>query len=242
MAQPETVQVMSGCRAFANKAALVENAAAQWLELLAKRDVGRPFTVALSGGRTPRLLYDSVAELAQPSAFDNVHFFWGDERVVPPTDDESNFKLADDGLFRPLQIQLGQVHRVQTERSEIEAVQLATDELEQFTDSQADGQPVIDLVFLGMGEDAHVASLFPGDTEAIESKAVYRAVTGPKPPPRRITLGYPALAAAREVWVLASGEGKAESLRASLANGSDTPLGRVLQTREHTEILTDFKP
>ena len=242
MAQPETVQVMSGCRAFANKAALVENAAAQWLELLAKRDAGRPFTVALSGGRTPRLLYDSVAELAQPSAFDNVHFFWGDERVVLPTDDESNFKLADDGLFRPLQIQLGQVHRVQTERGEIEAVQLATDELEQFTDSQADGQPVIDLVFLGMGEDAHVASLFPGDTEAIESKAVYRAVTGPKPPPRRITLGYPALAAAREVWVLASGEGKAEALRASLANGSDTPLGRVLQTREHTEILTDFKP
>ena len=242
MAQPETVQVMNGCRAFANKAALVENAAAQWLELLAKRDAGRPFTVALSGGRTPRLLYDSVAELAQPSAFDNVHFFWGDERVVLPTDDESNFKLADDGLFRPLQIQLGQVHRVQTERSEIEAVQLATDELEQFTDSQADGQPVIDLVFLGMGEDAHVASLFPGDTEAIESKAVYRAVTGPKPPPRRITLGYPALAAAREVWVLASGEGKAEALRASLANGSDTPLGRVLQTREHTEILTDFKP
>ena len=242
MAQPETVQVMSGCRAFANKAALVENAAAQWLELLAKRDVGRPFTVALSGGRTPRLLYDSVAELAQPSAFDNVHFFWGDERVVPPTDDESNFKLADDGLFRPLQIPLGQVHRVQTERSETEAVQLATDELEQLTDSQANGQPVIDLVFLGMGEDAHVASLFPGDTEAIESKAVYRAVTGPKPPPRRITLGYPALAAAREVWVLASGEGKAESLRASLANGSDTPLGRVLQTREHTEILTDFKP
>ena len=242
MAQPETVQVMSGCRAFANKAALVENAAAQWLELLAKRDAGKPLTVALSGGRTPRLLYDSVAELAQPSAFDNVHFFWGDERVVLPTDDESNFKLADDGLFRPLQIQLGQVHRVQTERSEIEAVQLATDELEQFTDSQADGQPVIDLVFLGMGEDAHVASLFPGDTEAIESKAVYRAVTGPKPPPRRITLGYPALAAAREVWVLASGEGKAEALRASLANGSDTPLGRVLQTREHTEILTDFKP
>ena len=233
---------MSGCTAFADKASLTEYAATQWLELLAKRDGGRPFTVALSGGRTPRLLYESVVELARPSAFDNVHFFWGDERVVPPMDDESNFKLADDGLFRLLQIPLGQVHRVQTERSETEAVQLAIDELEQFTDNQADGQPVIDLVFLGMGEDAHVASLFPGDTEALESQAVYRAVTGPKPPPRRITLGYPALAAAREVWVLASGEGKAKALRASLANSSDTPLARVLQSREHTEILTDFKP
>ena len=233
---------MSGCTAFADKAALTEYAAAQWLELLAKRDGGRPFTVALSGGRTPRRLYDSVAELAQPSAFDNVHFFWGDERVVPPTDDESNFKLADLDLFQPLRIPLGQVHRVQTERNETEAIQLATDELLQHAESNAAAQPVIDLVFLGMGEDAHVASLFPGDTEAIESKAVYRAVTGPKPPPRRITLGYPALAAAREVWVLASGDGKAEALRASLANGSDTPLARVLQSREHTEILTDFKP
>ena len=241
MAQPETVQGMSGCTAFADKAALAEHAAAQWLERLAKRDTNKPFTVALSGGRIPRLLYESVVELARPSVFDNVHFFWGDERVVPPTDDESNFKLADLGLFRPLRIPPGQVHRVQTERSETEAVQLATDELLRFTNSQADRQPVIDLVFLGMGEDAHVASLFPGDTEAIKSQAVYRAVTGPKPPPRRITLGYPALAAAREVWVLASGEGKAEALRVSLTKGGDTPLARVLQSHERTEILTDFK-
>ncbi len=232
---------MSGCTAFADKAALAEHAAARWLERLAKRSAGRPFTVALSGGRTPRLLYESVVTRAGGGAFDKVHFYWGDERVVPPTDDESNFKLADLGLFQPLEIPLGQVHRVQTERSETEAVQLATDELLHLTESNAAGQPVIDLVFLGMGEDAHVASLFPGDTEAIESQAVYRAVTGPKPPPRRITLGYPALAAAREVWVLASGEGKAEALRASLAKGSDTPLARVLQSREHTEILTDFK-
>ena len=232
---------MSGCTAFADKAALAEHAAAQWLARLAKRDTNTPITVALSGGRIPRLLYESVVELARPSVFDNVHFFWGDERVVPPTDDESNFKLADLGLFRPLRIPPGQVHRVQTERSETEAVQLATDELLRFTNSQADRQPVIDLVFLGMGEDAHVASLFPGDTEAIKSQAVYRAVTGPKPPPRRITLGYPALAAAREVWVLASGEGKAEALRVSLTKGGDIPLARVLQSRERTEILTDFK-
>ena len=156
-------------------------------------------------------------------------------------DDESNFKLADEGLFQPLQIPLGQVHRLLTERSEAEAVQMATDELQQFAVGQALGQPVVDLVFLGMGEDAHVASLFPGDTEAIDSQAVYRAVTGPKPPPRRITLGYPALAAAREVWVLASGEGKAGALRDSLTVGSDTPLGRVLYSREQTEIFTDFE-
>ena len=232
---------MSGCTVFADKAALAEHAATQWLERLAKRDAGQPFIVALSGGRIPKLLYEAVVKLAQPSAFDNVHFFWGDERVVPASDDESNFKLADDGLFRPLQIPPGQLHRVLTERRDAVAGPAATDEWQQLAVGHALGQPVIDLVFLGMGEDAHVASLFPGDTEAIESRAVYRAVTGPKPPPRRITLGYPALAAAREVWVLASGEGKAGALRDSLANGSDTPLGRVLRSREQTEILTDFE-
>ena len=66
-------------------------------------------------------------------------------------------------------------------------------------------------------------------------------MTGPKPPPRRITLGYPALAAAREVWVLASGEGKSGALRDSLAKDGDTPLARVLQSRKQTEILTDFE-
>lgn len=232
---------MSGCTVFSNNNELARHAAVQWLQRLAKRDAGQPFTVALSGGRIPRLLYESVVELAEPSAFDNVHFFWGDERVVPPTDDESNFKLADLGLFRPLQIPPSQVHRVQTERSETKAVQLATDELLQHAKSQAEDQPVIDLVFLGMGEDAHVASIFPGDTKAIKSQAVYRAVTGPKPPPRRVTLGYPALTAAREIWVLASGKGKAEALRASLSESGDTPLARVLQSRENTEILTDFK-
>ena len=69
---------------------------------------------------------------------------------------------------------------------------------------------------------------------------MYRAVTGPKPPPRRITLGFPALAAAREVWVLVSGQGKAEAMRASLLEAGTTPLAKVLQSRVHTEIFTDF--
>ena len=232
---------MTGYTAFIDKLELARHAAAFWLERLAKRDPAKPFTVALSGGRIPKLLYEAVVKQAQPGVFDNVHFFWGDERIVPLTDDESNFKLADDGLFQPLQIPLCQVHRVLTERGESEAVQTAIDELQQFVVGPARGQPVIDLLFLGVGEDAHVASLFPGDVEALESQAVYRVVTGPKPPPRRITLGYPALAVAREVWVLASGEGKVGALRDSLVNGSDTPLGRVLQSRYQKEIFTDFE-
>jgi len=97
-------------------------------------------------------------------------------------------------------------------------------------------------VFLGMGEEGHVASLFPGEPEEIAaSPAVYRPVTVPKPPPRRITLGYPAIRAARQVWVLAAGPGKAPALRQSLDPAGNTPLARVLKERRHTCILTDSR-
>ncbi len=220
---------------FPNAEALAAEAAARWLRAMDQRD---QFTVALSGGRIPKLLYAAVAAEASPKAFANAHFFWGDERVVPPTDEESNFKLAAVRLLLALKIPEDQVHRILTERGEAFAVQHAEAEICRIADLDDDGQPILDLVFLGLGEDGHVASLFPGDT--VDSPSVYRAVTGPKPPPRRITLGYPALAAARAVWVLASGEGKKDALRASLAPDGDTPLARVLQSRTHTEIFTDF--
>ena len=105
------------------------------------------------------------------------------------------------------------------------------------------GQPMLDIVFLGMGEDGHVASLFPGEPEeANAAKSVYRAVTASKPPPRRITIGYGAIAVARQVWVLASGAGKEQALRESLAVVAQTPLAKVLKLRSHTKIFTDIFP
>ncbi len=240
MARSAAFKVMSICTSFPDNIVLAEHAATQWLQRLAARDDSKPFTVALSGGRFPKILYKAVAKQAAEASFKNVHFFWGDERMVPPTDEESNFKIAAAPLLLALKIPDEQVHRILTERSEAIAVQQATAEICRITSSNDHGQPVLDLVLLGMGEDGHVASLFPGDTEALESKAVYRVVTGPKPPPRRITLGFPALAAAREVWVLVSGQGKAEALRASLSANGTTPLAKVLQSRVHTEIFTDF--
>jgi 6-phosphogluconolactonase len=231
---------MSAITAFSGPDELAEQVAKRWLDLLAERDESRPFTVALSGGRFPKQFYRSVAEQAAGASFQNVHFFWGDERVVPPTDEESNFKLAAVPLLLALKIPDENVHRILTERGEAFAVQQAEAELCRIADLNDAGQPIFDLVFLGMGEDGHVASLFPGDAEALESTAVYRAVTGPKPPPRRITLGYPALAAAREVWLLLSGEGKAGMLRGSMAPEGGTPLARVLQSRIQMEIFTDF--
>jgi 6-phosphogluconolactonase len=83
--------------------------------------------------------------------------------------------------------------------------------------------------------------LFPGEPEVVRSsKAVYRAVMATKPPPRRITLGYRAIGAARQVWVLASGAGKATALRESLAPSGQTPLARVLQFRPNTRVYSDI--
>ena len=232
--------MMAAHTEFSDNTALAEHVAGLWIERLAARDSRHPFTVALSGGRIPKLLYQAVTQQVRDVSFRNVHFFWGDERVVAPSDDDSNYKLAAVRLLQALKIPEDCIHRIVTDRGDKFAIQQAKDEVCRVAELDSEGQPKLDLVFLGMGEDGHVASLFPDDTEALESKAVYRAVTSPKPPPRRITLGFPALAAAHEVWVLASGEGKAEALRQSQTAIGNTPLAKVLHDRTHTEIFTDF--
>ncbi len=229
---------------FADNVSLARAVAERWLELLSKHPAGAPFCVALSGGRIPKLFYAEIVRLAaaRPQLFANVHFFWGDERCVPPTDAESNFALANENLFKPLGIASAQVHRVRGELPPDEAIAEAARKITRIAPLNVEGQPVLDLVFLGMGEDGHIASLFPGESEEVmASRAVYRAVTAAKPPPRRITLGYAALVAAKEVWVMASGVGKENALAESLSGNGRTPLARLLQLRSATRIFSDVK-
>ena len=104
-----------------------------------------------------------------------------------------------------------------------------------------EGRPVLDLIVLGMGEDGHVASLFPGaPEEVVRCKSVYLPVVASKPPPQRITISLATIAAARQVWVLASGAGKEHALRESLSASGQTPLARVLQARDKTIIFADI--
>ena len=100
---------------------------------------------------------------------------------------------------------------------------------------------MLNLILLGMGEDGHVASLFPAEATEMESDpAVYRPVIAPKPPPKRVTLGYAAIRVARQVWVWASGPGKEQALKASMQMRAATPLARVLASRMTTRIFTDI--
>lgn len=234
-------------RSFSGPDELAAAAAAAWLdEIESANRAGRSHCVALSGGRITQKFFMSTAEkgLARRVSFKGVHFFWADERCVPPDDDESNYKLANDLLFEPLKISDGQIHRLRGELPPGDAVAMAIAELSRIAPSQ-EGQPVLDLIFLGMGEDGHVASLFQNarfepEKNAKCNDAFIFVAESPKPPPQRISLSYKTIAAARQVWVLASGAGKEAALKSSLNADGQTPLGRVIKSRAKTEIFMDI--
>ena len=231
-------------RSFQDDRTLAAAVAEQWLNELTGVTPSRSYCLALSGGRIARHLFEATTALVKnnrPRTLNSVHFFWGDERCVPPEDPESNFGVANHLLLAPLNIPSDRIHRVRGELEPKTAAMEAETEMCRIAPTNLDGQPILDLIFLGMGEDGHIASLFPGESEtANQDVAVYRPVVASKPPPHRVTLGYRAIAAAREVWVLASGAGKEEALRQSLAPEGQTPLGRVLKLREKTNIFTDI--
>jgi len=231
---------------FADANALAEAVAGRWLDELATAGpAGRPLTVALSGGRITKQFFAEVVTQSQARhlALDRVHFFWADERCVPPTDPESNFRLASELLFEPLKIAAGQIHRLIGEADPEWAAREAGLDLERFAPANDQGQPVMDWIFLGMGEDGHVASLFPGaGPEVWDCESPFLVIRdSPKPPPTRISLSSKVIAAAQQVWVLASGSGKEQALRDSLAPGGRTPLGRIMGLRGKTQVFTELK-
>src|SRR5882724_10377348 len=198
---------------FPDGRALAQAAAKQWLQQVqARAPQPSPYCLALSGGRIAGRFFEAVVELAreQHAAFMAAEFFWGDERCVPPSDPESNFGLARALLLVPLGIPEKQVHRIVGEAPPAEAAARAEADLRRIAPANAAADPVLDMIFLGMGEDGHAASLFPGEAEEVMNlKAVFRPVIASKPPPQRITIGYPTIAAAKQSWVLVSGPDKA---------------------------------
>jgi 6-phosphogluconolactonase len=220
---------------------LVNQVAQNWVDAVKENP---NMSVALSGGRVAKTFLAKAAELAIAGKvpFGQVQFFWGDERCVPPDHDDSNFKLAKDALLASLNIPAENIHRLRGEDDGAAASAIAIEDLKKTLTADGSGVPVLDIVFLGMGEDAHVASLFPEEDEAARNLPdFFRPVTATKPPPQRISIGYNVIGAAKEVWVLASGTAKADALKASLMEDANTPFARVLRSRTHTSIYTDIE-
>ncbi len=174
------------------------------------------FAVALAGGSTPKALYELLAtEYRDPLDWKKVHAFFGDERTVPPDHEGSNYRMAYETLLS--HVPVGSVHRMRGELHPQEAAALYEEELKTFFG----GTPRFDLILLGIGEDGHTASLFPG-TPALDVRGRW-AVENPveKLGTTRLTLTVPAINAAKRVVFLVAGEGKAEALKEILEGDAE---------------------
>ncbi len=211
---------------------LSREAARRLLEALAEQRITRtPFRIALSGGSTPRRLYELLASESIRSRIPwvRLHFFWGDERMVPHDSPQSNFRLAQDALLRHVPVPRQNIHPVPTQTSPEEAAQRYEQELRAHFGRF--GTPVFDLVLLGLGADGHTASLFPGAAALAEKhRPVVAHRTGLKGSDR-VTLTLPVLNSSRRVFFLVSGESKAGALRAALTAGGPLPAQQVSPDR-----------
>jgi 6-phosphogluconolactonase len=193
--------------------------AAEMIVLLAAETVekGDFFTIALSGGSTPRNLYALLAtdaSLREQMPWQRVHFFWGDERHVPPDNLESNYRMTYEAMLSKLEIPSTNIHRVPSENPD--AVKSATDyeqELRRFFKLKAGELPRFDFVLLGMGPDGHTASLFPGTKALQESERLVVANWVEKFRAYRITMTVPVLNNADHVSFIVGGKEKAEILK-----------------------------
>lgn len=200
---------------FADPAAAAEACARRLTGLLeAALAGGADAKLAVSGGSTPRLLFQSLAALR----FDwsRVHLFWVDERCVPPTDPASNYKLVKDWLLPGARIPERNIHRILGEIAPKEAAHRYSEEIRGFFRLDPGEMPRFDVVHCGMGPDGHTASLFPGDPLIEDREGIAAAVFAPQFNQWRVTLLPGALLAARHALYLVSGADKAESVRAAL--------------------------
>jgi len=180
------------------------------LELNAALSQRGQASLALAGGTTPKATYEALAGL--PLDWARIDVFFGDERCVPADHDESNYRMAKAALFDRVNIPKERIHRMQGELTDRDAAARAYER--ELPDR-------LDVVVLGIGEDAHTASLFPGSPALNEGERRVVPVIGPKPPPERLSITPPVLRDARVCIVLASGAGKATAVRQALRDPLD---------------------
>jgi 6-phosphogluconolactonase len=203
---------------------------AEWLCDLARAN-DRTFAVSLSGGSTPRRLYELLAtpEIASRFPWNRVHWFWGDERFVPHDHPDSNYGMARDALLSRMHVPDDNIHAIPTEGLSPEKAAASYEAtLKRFYGSEtlAQGRPLFDVTLLGIGENGHTASLFPGQPALHETQRWVVAVIGAMPEPR-ITLTYPALDSSRDVAFVVTGTGKRDIVARAQTGDRTIPAGLV---------------
>jgi len=204
-------EVFSDATALAHAAAeLTVRAAA---EAIAARGA---FHLVLAGGTSPRLCYEILRE--EDVDWSRVHIWLGDERCLPVGDAERNDRMADEALLAHVPIPVSQIHRMPAELGPNEGAARYAALLAE--------APAMDMLHLGMGEDGHTASLFPGNPALNDARLAVPVFDSPKPPPERISMGLSVLNGARQKLILTAGAGKREALT-RIANGECLPVAMI---------------
>jgi 6-phosphogluconolactonase len=215
---------------------------ADWLLTAA---VGRQwrFAVALSGGSTPRRLYELLASSRYREAFPwaRTHWFWGDERFVPHNSPESNYRMVRESMLSRAPVPAANIHPVQTEGlTPQDAALLYERELKAFYGAAtlSPDRPFFDVTFLGLGPEGHIASLFPGTAILSERSRWVGAVIGAKPEPR-ITLTYPAIESSRAIAFLVAGSTKRAVLERLLQGDPGLPATHLHPAQGALRLFVD---
>jgi len=238
--QNPKVEVVSEGQAFARRC--VEIFVNDANKAIKNKDI---FYVAIPGGNTPRHFFEllSDSEQAKELSWNKIHFFWTDERYVPPTSRWSNYKLAADTFLSKVAIDPKNIHRISTEYSDFDlAARCYEKEIRKVFSLREKQMPQFDLIILGMGIEGHTASLFPGSYAALDSEDLACVVYVDKL--SRITLTYPVLRAARHLLVLVSGENKADILKKVFISEPDEvlyPIHALWPVLDKVDWLVDTK-
>ncbi|MFN2455846.1 MAG: 6-phosphogluconolactonase [Pyrinomonadaceae bacterium] len=180
------------------------------------------FSIALGGGSTPKKLYELLAsdDYRNEIEWEKVHIFFGDERCVPPDDEQSNYRMANEAMLARVPLPQQNIHRMIGEGDAVANARLYEDELRSYFEDET--WPRFDVVLLGMGDDGHTASLFPGSLALQEQTAWVASNWVEKFNTFRITLSAPAINHAAHVMFLITGAGKAERLPEVINGARDT--------------------
>jgi 6-phosphogluconolactonase len=227
---------------FPDSDALANHAATVFQDLAnAALTTSNRFTVALSGGSTPKKLYENLINANLD--WSRIHFFWVDERYVPPDHSENNYRMAADALLDHIDIPFSNIHRIKGEMSLNDAARDYENELRSFFLNRL---PVFDLILLGLGTDGHTASLFPGSPVLKEKERWAIEVKHDIPPPPlvdRVTLTFPVIKAAKRIIFLVTGIEKAGILARIFKTPSipdSLPVEVIIKNHPNTRWFIDW--